>query len=401
MKNKLEKLDKNKYFDYSATYPLDQKLFTDVYMEYKDKGIFANPSSVNASGRNAKLLLESARNIIAETLNCKPNEIIFTSGGSESDNMAIKGVMLKYKPGEAEMITTTIEHSAVLETCKQLERFGYTIHYVKPNNDGFINSRDIEKLINSKTKLISVMSINNELGTQQPVDAIRDIATKHNVLFHSDGVQSVGKVGYPIQTFDMVSFSAHKFGGMKGTGFLYKKESIELEPLICGGGQENGFRAGTENVFGNVLMALCLNRHNYYSLRDDRIGYELWKKQENKTDKKWDLEYYLMGLLTDEFGDDVRINSEGIGVINISFKNVDSNALQFRLDQEGFEVSTASACHSNKDNPEPSYVLREIGVPEEFIHGTLRIGFSEKTTKKQVKRLAHAIIKNVKLLRKF
>lgn len=392
--NNLLKLDKTKYFDYPSTYPLNKRLTQWLYLTYEDKGIFGNPSSINNSGINAKVILNDARSIIADTLSCKPEEIIFTSSGSESDNMAIKGVMLKYKPGEAEMITTTVEHSAVLETCKQLERFGYTIHYIKPDENGLIRADDIKTLINDKTKLISMMYVNNETGTIQNIKLFATIAHKHNVLFHTDAVQSIGKVPLvPIQNYDLVSFSGHKFGGMTGTGFLYKKEGIELEPLICGGGQEFGYRAGTENVFGNTLMALCFNQTYYYSKNNNDNFNKIREKKENKL---WNLEIDFVDNLTKILGEEnIRLNGMGAGVVNISFAGIDSNVLQLRLNNEGFEVSTASACHSNKDNPEPSYVLQELNVPDKFLNGTLRIGFSFDTKRQSVKKLEKAIIKNV------
>lgn len=393
----LNKIYKSKYFDYPATYPLNKKLAQFLYLTFGDKGIFGNPSSLNNSGINAKTLLNLARHIIAVTLHCKDNEIIFTSGGSESDNMTIKGVMLKYRPNEAEMITTTIEHSAILETCKQLERFGYTIHYVKPDKFGKILPQDIEKLINKKTKLISTMVVNNETAKVIYPEKIAEIAHKHNVLFHTDAVQSVGKITLiPIQNYDLISFSGHKFGGMTGTGFLYKKESIELEPLICGGGQEFGYRAGTENVFGNLLMAICFN-HSYYFSKNQNKNEKIKSQREKKI---YDLENMFIKDLISTLGyKNIRVNSKGYGIVNISFSEIDSNVLQLRLNNEGFEVSTASACHSNKDNPEPSYVLKEMNVPENFINGTLRVGFSYKTKKSAVKKLEKAIIKNVKELK--
>lgn len=395
--NNLLKLDKTKYFDYPSTYPLNRRLAQWLYLTYEDKGIFGNPSSINNSGINAKNILNDARFIIADTLSCKPEEIIFTSSGSESDNMAIKGVMLKYKPGEAEMITTTVEHSAILETCKQLERFGYTIHYVKPDKNGLINANEVEDLINNKTKLISMMYVNNETGAIQNIKLFANIAHKHNILFHTDAVQSVGKVPLvPIQNYDLVSFSGHKFGGMTGTGFLYKKEGIELEPLICGGGQEFGYRAGTENVFGNTLMALCFNQTYYYSKSKNEKENKIRDKKESNI---WNLEIDFIDDLTRALGEEnIRLNGIGIGVVNISFAGIDSNVLQFRLNNEGFEVSTASACHSNRDNPEPSHVLQELNVPSKFLNGALRIGFSFDTKKKNVKKLEKAIIKNVNKL---
>lgn len=362
------------YFDYAATYPLNKEIFEYCWDKMED-GIFGNASSSHTEGIKASKLLENARIKIANEFRCEPNEIYFTSGGSESDNMALKGVMLKYKPEEAELITSTIEHPAILETCKQLERFGYKIRYVKPNDMGYIQTQEIKKLINEKTKLISIMTVNNELGVIENIYEIAHLAHNCGVLFHTDAVQSVGKIQLNLSTIDMASFSGHKFGAVKGIGFLYKKDYIELEPLICGGGQEKGLRAGTENVFGAVMMSECIDKYTREWLSTDYI---------------LDMQNEFVKQLKNHFKDNIIINSNQLGIVNVAFKNINGETLQLMLSSKGYAVSTASACHSNSN--EPSYVLKEIGVPKDFIKGSLRISFSPVTKPFEINNLVKNII---------
>lgn len=289
--------------------------------------------------------------------------------------MALKGIMLKYKPG-TELITSTIEHPAILQTCKQLERFGYKIHYIKPNNRGYVNVNDIKNKINNKTKLISIMTINNELGTRQNIYEISRIAHEKGILFHTDAVQALGKIDLDLSTIDMASFSGHKIGALKGVGFLYKKDNIELEPLICGGGQENNLRAGTENVFGYYMMALCLKEYR-----------EEWNDYNIQTMNY--LQDKIVKLLKEAFEGNIIINSNQLGILNVSFKNINSQTLQLMLSSKGNMVSVASACHSNIQ--EPSYVLKEIGIPLEFQNGSLRISISPSTKEYEV----DSLIKNI------
>lgn len=364
------------YFDYASTHPINIEILEKCILE-RDNGIFNNPSSTHEEGIKAADLLLKARQKIANILKCSMDEIIFTSGGSESDNTALKGIMLKYKPEEAELITSTIEHPAILQTCKQLERLGYTVRYVKPNNKGYVNVENIREQINSKTKLISIMTINNELGTLQNIYEIAHLAHTRGILFHTDAVQALGKIDLNLDTIDMASFSGHKVGALKGTGFLYIKTYVELEPLICGGGQESGLRAGTENVFGNYMLALCLE--DYYNNWTE-LNIEYMNKLQNKIVKE----------LKTAFGDNIIINSNNIGIVNIAFKNINSETLQLMLSCKGNMVSVASACHSNVQ--EPSYVLKEIEVPVEFLNGSLRISISPNTKEFEVDNLINNII---------
>lgn len=379
----------NKYFDYAATAPVNKSVIQEILEIYDKDFLFGNPSSIHVNGINAKILLNNARIKIANLLKCDKEEIIFTSGGTESDNMALFGVMTKYNPNEAEMITSSIEHPAIINTAKIIQKMGYKVHYISPNKDGIIRAEDVSKKINNKTKLISIMAVNNEIGTIQPLNEIYQICKQNNIIFHSDMVQNVGFTDLNMENVDLASFSAHKFGGLKGTGFLFKRKNLQINPFINGGGQENSYRSGTENVFGNLVMAYCL---------EDIIK----KNNSAKINDVREYSKFLYENLKHEFQDNIILNGSlekrVSNNINISFRNINSETLQLMLSNEGYCVSIGSACHSNKN--ENSYVLEEINVPEEYIKGTLRITFSTNITKQDVINLLNSIIKNVKILYK-
>lgn len=379
----------NGYFDYAATAPANIEIIKKVLKENNNTDLFGNPSCTHLFGIQCNSLHNKNRERLSKLINCEKDEIIFTSGGTESDNMAIKGIMLQYNPKSAELITSTIEHPAVLNTCKELEGFGYKIHYVKPNKEGIINSRDIESFINKKTKLISIMAVNNEIGTIQPIEEIGEIAKKYRVIFHSDMVQTVGL--YPINfkstNIDLASFSAHKFGGLKGTGFLYKNKNIKLKPIINGGGQEMNLRSGTENVFGETIMALSFEK-----------TIEKWDKNKERI-KKYENE--LLDKLYDRFNNDIILNgSKDLRVannLNISFKNIDSFSLQLFLSNNGIQVSIGSACHSREESV--SHVLKSINVSKDFIKGAIRITSPYNATKKDFDNLFDKIVGCVNFLK--
>ena len=328
----------NKYFDYAATALPNIEVIKRLLELYPKEYLFGNPSSNHNNGINAKVLLENARKLIAESLKCQSSEIYFTSGGSESDNIALKGYMAQFPKG-SELITSTIEHPAILNTCKELEQMGYVIKYVSPDIKNTITAFDVEKLITNKTKLVSVMAVNNETGVINPINEIADIVHEHRIVFHSDMVQGVGLYDMDLSNIDMASFSGHKFGAIKGTGILYKKENITLSPLIQGGGQEKGLRAGTENVFGNLDMALCL--------KETLIN--KWNIDKRVEIRRSIIE--LIGKLYDWNRNKVMILSFPMNRIDncllVAFKDIDSRTLQLLLDQEGYCVSVGSACHSN------------------------------------------------------
>ena len=384
------------YFDYAATAPVNAEILDNILSDYNTDVLFGNPSSTHTNGILAREILEQARIDISELLGCQANEIFFTSGGTESDNMALKGIMLKYKvspyyhfENNAQLITSTIEHPAILNTCKELERLGYTIHYVKPDENGIINPRDVERLINPATKLISIMAINNEIGTIEPINEIAKIAHDHNVLFHSDMVQGVGLYNIDLSNVDLASFSGHKFGAIKGTGILYKKAGIDIEPILKGGGQENGLRSGTENVLGALDMANCLkytidkwNSKNKYELRENFNA--------------------LVNKLYAEFGDRVYKISNDFGepnLLSIGFAGIDSRTLQLLLsEEEDICVSVGSACHSNSEDI--SHVIKAINVPKKYQNGVIRITATPDTTEQSILILGTAISKQLRKMYK-
>ena len=338
-------------FDYAATAPIDTKALKQT-LDRIDEGLFGNPSSNHILGIKAKQLLEEARVRVATCLNCDPDNIYFTSGGSESDNWALKGFMTQC-PKEFELITSTIEHPAILNTCKELDRLGYNIKYVKPNSKGYIEPKEVEKLITDKTIMISIMAVNNEIGTIEPINEIAEIAHKYNIIFHSDMVQGVGLYDIDLSNINMASFSGHKFGSIKGTGILYCK-GTPIIPLIHGGGQEDGLRSGTENVFGALNMSYAL-KHTLNKWTPEYIN-SVRKYLENIKNK-----------LYESFHDKVYLVSNDLSVPNclsIGFKNIDSKTLQLIMSQKDILVSVGSACHSKSD--EISHVIKEINVPSKW-----------------------------------
>lgn len=352
-----------KYFDYAATALPNIEVIKDILKIYPKEYLFGNPSSSHDNGVNAKILLENARDLIAKMLKCKASNIYFTSGGSESDNTALKGYMTQFPKG-SELITSTIEHPAILNTCKELEQMGYVVKYVSPDFKNTITADNVLKLLTDKTKLVSIMAVNNETGVINPINDIADIVHRYGAVFHSDMVQGVGLYDMDLSNIDMASFSGHKFGAIKGTGILYKKENITLNPLIQGGGQEKELRSGTENVFGNLDMALCLQ---------ETLNRK-WNKDKKIEIKKGIIE--LIGKLWNWDKDKVSILSFPVNRIGncltLAFKDIDSRTLQLLLSQEGYCVSVGSACHSNSKET-VSYVVKEIDIPEEFQHGVIRI----------------------------
>lgn len=373
------------YFDYAATAPVNAEILDNILSDYNADILFGNPSSTHTNGILAKEILEQARIDISETLGCNKEEIFFTSGGTESDNMALKGIMLRYNKNNAQLITSTIEHPAILNTCKELEKLGYIIHYVKPDENGVINPKDIEKLINPATKLISIMAVNNEIGTIEPINEIAKIAHDHGVLFHSDMVQGVGLYNIDLSNVDLASFSGHKFGAIKGTGILYKKAGIDIEPILKGGGQENGLRSGTENILGALDMAYCLK----YTI-------DKWNSK-NKHELRENFNA-LVNKLYAEFGDKVYKISNDFGepnLLSIGFAGIDSRTLQLLLsEEEDICVSVGSACHSNLEDI--SHVIKAINVPKKYQNGVIRITATPDTTEESILILGTAISKQLR-----
>lgn len=385
-------MNKELYCDYSATTPVLPEVLVEM-MQYFLEG-YGNPSSVYAKGREAKMAIESARTRIANIFKCEPEEIIFTSGGTESDNLAIKGVAQE-KGKNKLYITSKIEHPAILNTFKELERLGYRVMYLDVNKYGFINIQQIEQVITDKEDiaLVSIMYANNELGTIQQINLISQMLKEYdkNIIFHTDAVQAVGKKEIILDgsNIDLLSASGHKFGAPKGVGFLYKRNGIKLNCQNIGGGQELGLRSGTENVAGIVGMAKALEIHM------DNLYYNL-----NELQKK---ENYFINLLLHIGMDNDIIHFNSIkpdgskrkigGVINVRFDNVGSQSLLLYLDNKNICVSAGSACHSDSDTP--SHVLKSIGLTDEEALSSIRISFDNTITIDELDYLAQSIKEGV------
>lgn len=375
------------YFDNAATTKVREEVFTAMIPYLKNE--YGNPSSMYTIGRKSKNKIEEARKNVASLINAKPNEIYFTAGGSESDNFALKGIAHKYKDKGNHIITSAIEHHAILNTCKTLEDEGFDITYVKVNEEGIIDLEELKNSINDKTILISIMFANNEIGSIQPIKEISNIAKQNNIIFHTDAVQACGNIKIDVNELgvDLLSISGHKLHAPKGVGALYIKDGIEINNLIDGGKQEKGKRAGTENVASIVgFGAACkianeeLETHIRYlkKLRDYYI-FEIRKRIPN---------VILNGSA------DLRLP----GNANFSFKGVAGETLLLKLDQVGISVSSASACSSG--NTEPSHVLTAIGLSPDDAKSALRVTFGDDNNIEDVDFLIYNLEKIVGELRR-
>lgn len=339
-------------------------------------------------GRRAKKALEEARTRVARAIGCRNKEIYFTSGGSESDNIAVKGVAFANREKGNHIITTKIEHPAILNTCRALESQGFDVTYLNVDKDGLINLKELEEAITNKTILISIMFANNEIGTIEPIEQIGRIAKEHNVLFHTDSVQAIGNVRIDVNkmNIDLLSMSSHKFYGPKGVGALYIREGVKCNKLQDGGHQERELRAGTENVAGIVGMGKAIE-----------IAYRDFEEYNKKLAS---LRNYYIAEIQSKIPN-VKING-GMehrlpGNANISFKEVDGEELLLGLDNEGICASSGSACSTGQSTP--SHVLLAIGVPSSLAYGALRVTFGEENSKEDVDYLIEKLVKTVEKLR--
>ena len=370
------------YFDNSATTKIKNEVLNEM-IPYLTKE-YGNPSSLYSIGRRAKRAIDKSRMQVAELINCKPNEIYFTGCGSESDNMGIKGVAYANKEKGNHIITSKIEHPAVLETCRNLETKGFEVSYINVDKDGRINLEELQNAIKPTTILISIMYANNEIGTIQPIRTIAQIAKKNNIIFHTDAVQAVGNVPIDVMRddIDMLSMSAHKINGPKGIGVLYIKNGIQLEKFMNGGHQEKDKRAGTENVAGIVGMGKACEIANKNLYRHINILTKL-------------RDYYILRL-QNELPDKIRINGSMNnrlpGNTNISFEGIEASELIFKLDERNICVSSGSACSSG--NASPSHVLTAIGTPEKYLGSAIRTTFGENNTFEEIEYLVRTI-KNI------
>ena len=377
---------KNIYFDNAATTKLDDEVLKEMLPYLKDN--YGNPSSIYKLGREARKAIEDSREKIAKVLNCKANEIYFTAGGSESDNTAIKGIAKANKKRGNHIITSKIEHPAVLETCKQLEKEGFKITYISVDEKGIVDLEELKKSIKPTTILITIMFANNEIGTIQPIEEIGKIAKGNNIYFHTDSVQAVGSIKIDVQklNIDSLSLSGHKFYGPKGVGALYVKTGVPFEKFISGGHQERNKRAGTENVAGIVGIGKAIE-----------LAYENLDEYNKKIKELRD--YYVKQV--EEKIPYIKINGDMEkrlpGNSNISFRFIEGEGLLLNLDLKGICASSGSACTSG--SLDPSHVLLAIGLPHEIAHGSLRVSIGKYNTKEEIDYLIENLMEIVTRLR--
>lgn len=375
------------YMDYSATTYVKPEVLEEMLPYFTNK--FGNPSSFYGISRETKMAVDKARGQVAQALNADLNEIYFTGGGSEADNWAIKGIASAYKNKGNHIITTKIEHHAVLHTCQYLEKQGFEVTYLDVDEEGFINLEELKNAITDKTILVSIMFANNEIGTIEPVKEIGQICRERKVLFHTDAVQAVGNVKIDVKdmNIDLLSLAGHKIYGPKGIGALYVRKGVRIHNLIHGGGQERNRRAGTENIAGIVglgkaieLASQNLEEHakNMVVLRDRLIE----------------------GLLKIPY---TRLNGPRgdkrlPGNVNVSFEFIEGESILLSLDFEGVCASSGSACTSG--SLDPSHVLLAIGLPHEKAHGSLRLTLGDGSTEEDVDYVLEVVPPIIERLRK-
>lgn len=349
---------------------------------------YGNPSSVHAFGREAKQGLDKARDQVAKALHCEPSEVIFTGCGTESDNTVLLGVAQRYGDKGKHIITTNVEHHAILHTCEYLEKQGYSVTYLPVDQDGLVTAEQVAAAIRPDTILVSIMFANNEVGTIMPIQEIGVVCKEKGVLFHTDAVQAVGHIPVDVQAMhiDMLSLSAHKFHGPKGVGALYCRKGIRLPSYIMGGAQERGRRAGTENVAGIVGLGAAIqlateqleeNRAKMTALRDRLMTGIQARISEVK----------LNGHPTNRLPNNV----------NFSFKYIEGESILLMLDMNGIAASSGSACTSG--SLDPSHVLLALGLPHEIAHGSVRLTLGDETTEEDIDYTINVLEKTVARLR--
>lgn len=381
---------KEVYLDNAATTKLSKDAYDVMCKCLQDN--YANPSSMHRLGRNSRKIVEESRKVIADALGVDKEEIIFTSGATEADNMAIMGVckanrIKKSDSNVGHIITTKIEHKAVLNTCRHLENIGYEVTYLDVDENGLLSLDSVENSIKDNTILISVMSVNNEIGTIMPINEIGKLAHSRNILFHTDAVQGFGKISIDIDNIDLMSISGHKIQASKGVGVLYKRKGIEFEKSIFGGTQEYGMRPGTENVAGIASMGVAVK--NIIDEFNSGINIEIRKKRD-----------YLLENIINKL-DGVEINGDlyrrVANNINISIEGVEGVVLVDQLSRDGIFVSTGSAC--NASIIEPSYVLKALNKDDEIALSSIRMTLDKNITYEDLDYVVEKIVENVEDLR--
>jgi cysteine desulfurase len=380
------------YLDHAASTPVLQEIINEM-LPYLGN-LYGNPSSIHTYGIKSKIAIQIARKRVAMLIGSKPSEIFFTSGGTESNNLALKGLsksIRNYQNIKNHIITSSIEHDAILETCRYLEKDGFTVTYLKVDKDGIIDKMELKNHLNEKTALVSIMLANNEIGVIQPIKELSEIVHDFSkkIIFHSDAVQAVGKIPINVKEFDLdsLSLSSHKINGPKGVGALYVREKVSFEPLIHGGGQESTHRSGTENVPGIVGLGkaseismhnLKVNSQYLYYMRDHlirRINEEICGK-------------LLNGSLKHRLPNNV----------NFTFLGLNGEDLLTKLDEDGILVSTGSACSANRQ--QESHVLKAIGLNHEEISGSIRITLGIQNTIDDLEKTVKVLKNRITELRK-
>ncbi len=374
------------YMDNAATTPVNTEVLKEMYPMFRDN--FGNPSTIYSIGKRAKEKIENSRKLVAKALGANAKEIFFTSCGTESDNWAIKGAAFEgLKKGKNHIITSRIEHHAALHTAQFLEKNGFNVTYLDVDRYGFVSPEDVRNSITDKTALVSIIFASNEIGTVQPIEEIGKICKEKGVLFHTDAVQAVGHIPIDVkkQNIDMLSLSAHKFNGPKGTGALFIRSGVRIETFMEGGAQEFHKRAGTENTAGIVGMGKAIeiaccdieNKAKLISEKRDKLIDELLKITHSR----------LNGHPTKRLP----------GNVNISFEGIEGESLLLFLNMAGICASSGSACTSG--SLDPSHVLLAIGLPHEIAHGSLRLSLSEENTCEEIQFVISEVNKIVNKLR--
>lgn len=374
------------YMDNAATTPVKKEVLEEMLPYFTEK--YGNPSSVYSLGSMSKRAIEDAREKVAKVLGANSREIFFTGGGSESDNWALKGVAFANFEKGNHIITSKIEHHAILHTCEYLEKKGFEVTYLDVDEYGMIDIEQLKNAITDKTILISIMFANNEIGTIQPIKEIGEIARERKIYFHTDAVQAVGNIKIDVNelNIDLLSLSAHKFYGPKGIGVLYVRQGVKIDPLITGGAQERKRRAGTENVPAIVGLGKAIE-----------LAYTNFEEKNNRLIR-------LRDMLIEKIKSNipyVRLNGHPEkrlpGNVNMCFEFIEGESLLLSLDMEGIAASSGSACTSG--SLDPSHVLLAIGLPHEIAHGSLRLTLGDFNTEEEIDYVVEKLVKIVERLR--
>ena len=365
---------RNVYLDYSATTPVKDEVLQEMIPYFTEK--FGNPSSLYDKGLESKAAVTHAREQVAALIGAQPREVFFTAGGTESDNWVVFGTADKLKEKGNHIITTKVEHHAMLHSCQFLEKHGYEVTYLDINKDGLVSPQDLEDAITDRTILISIMMVNNEIGTVQPIKELAAVAKKHNILFHTDAVQALGNVPIDVKEMgiDLMSLSSHKIYGPKGSGALYIRRGVQISNYLHGGAQESKRRAGTENLPAIAGMAAAFKAAELAKEHFDEHVAHCSSLRNHLVER-------VLSEIPNTFVNGT-MEHRHPGNANITFEYIEGEAILLLLNQAGISVSTGSACSSA--SLEPSHVLSALGVPVEMIHGTVRFTIGDMTTLEDV-----------------